>query len=194
MSIDLLDGQDFSQADLEISSRLQEDSTLMRSILINQALAGAWGWSEDEAVGKVVNFNGRRSLIKGVIQNFHFASLHQSIEALVLFPENWGRIILVKLTDGHIQNSIDKIRDTWSGIITHRPFNYHFLDEEFAEMYRFETQNARVTYVFTWLAILLACLGLFGVASYGFAQRTREIGIRKVLGSSAGAIFYLACP
>jgi putative ABC transport system permease protein len=191
MSIDLLDGQDFSQADLEISSRLQEDSTLMRSILINQALAGAWGWSEDEAVGKVVNFNGRRSLIKGVIQNFHFASLHQSIEPLVLFPENWGRIILVKLTDGHIQNSIDKIRDTWSGIITHRPFNYHFLDEEFAEMYRFETQNARVTYVFTWLAILLACLGLFGVASYGFAQRTREIGIRKVLGSSAGAIFTL---
>jgi putative ABC transport system permease protein len=58
-------------------------------------------------------------------------------------------------------------------------------------MYRFENQNARVTYVFTWLAILLACLGLFGIASYGFAQRTKEIGIRKILGSSVSGIFAL---
>jgi putative ABC transport system permease protein len=191
MEMQLVSGQDFVQADLDIHDQLDQDSTLIQSILINQALAKSWGWDEQEAVGKIVSFNGRRSTIKGVIQDFHFASLHQPIEPLVLFPENWGRFILVKLSGPGVQHTLDKISVVWSQVITHRPFSYHFLDEEFAEMYRFENQNARVTYVFTWLAILLACLGLFGVASYGFAQRTREIGIRKVLGSTVGGIFTL---
>ncbi|MCB0670150.1 MAG: ABC transporter permease, partial [Saprospiraceae bacterium] len=191
MNMELAGGQDFNQADLENYEKAGEDSTLISNILINEALSKIWGWQNEEAVGKIVSFNGRRSKIKGVVENFHFASLHEPIEPLVIFPENWGRFILVKLNPGTIQKSLDLIQNVWSSVITHRPFSYHFLDDEFAEMYRFENQNARVTYVFTWLAIFLACLGLFGVASYGFAQRTKEIGIRKVLGSSVSGIFAL---
>jgi putative ABC transport system permease protein len=191
MSIDLVAGHDFTLADVENYEKAEGDSSLVPSILINHSLAESWGWSDDEAVGKLVSFNRRRVQVKGVLNNFHFTSLHQPIEPLVLFPENWGRFLLVKLSTDNIASGLEQIKTVWSQIITHRPFNYHFLDEEFAEMYRFENQNARVTYVFTWLAILLACLGLFGVASYGFAQRTREIGIRKILGSSVPGIFAL---
>jgi putative ABC transport system permease protein len=191
MNIDLIAGNDFSQNDIEIKKQLADDSLLVQSIIINQTLSDIWGWDAAEAIGKMVRFNGRRASIKGVIKNFHFASLHQPIEALVLFPETWGRFVLLKLSGGQLDQVLDKVKESWSGLITHRPFNYHFLDDEFAEMYRFEKQNARVTYVFTWLAILLACLGLFGVASFGFAQKTKEIGIRKVLGSSVAGIFIL---
>lgn len=191
MNIDLIAGTDFNQNDIEIKKQLEKDSLLMESIIINETLSDIWGWDAEEAVGKIVQFNGRRALVKGVVKNFHFASLHQPIEPLVLFPNDWGRFVLLKLSGGPVDQVLDKVKEAWSGLITHRPFNYHFLDEQFAEMYRFEKQNARVTYVFTWLAILLACLGLFGVASFGFAQKTKEIGIRKVLGSSVGRIFIL---
>lgn len=191
MGIQLASGQDFTQADIDNYTSAGEDSTLISSILINEPLARVWGWENEEAVGKIVNFGSRRSVVKGVVKSFHFASLHEPINPLVIFPENWGRQILVRLADTDIQPALDKVSSVWSSVITHRPFNFHFLDEEFTEMYRFENQNARVTYVFTWMAIFLACIGLFGVASYGFAQRTREIGIRKVLGSSVGGIFSL---
>ncbi|MCB0687848.1 MAG: ABC transporter permease [Saprospiraceae bacterium] len=191
MSIDLAAGQDFNLADMENYEKASDDSTIISRILINEALANAWGWNDQEAVGQMISFNGKRSLVKGVVQNFHFASLHQPIEPLVIFPQNWGRQVLIRLSDGDLQQALDKVKETWSSLITHRPFSYHFIDEEFAKMYRFENQNAQVTYVFTWLAIFLACLGLFGVASFGFAQRTKEIGIRKVLGSSVSGIFGL---
>lgn len=191
MSIDLAAGKDLNQSDIDNYESAREDSTMISNILINEVLAGVWGWQNDEAVGKVVSFNGRRSMIKGVVKSFHFASLHEPIDPLVIFPENWGRFVLVKLNPGSMVESLDRVQQVWSSVISHRPFSFHFLDEEFGTMYHFENQNAKVIYVFTWLAILLACLGLFGVASYGFAQRTREIGIRKVLGSTVTGIFTL---
>ncbi|NND33918.1 MAG: FtsX-like permease family protein [Saprospiraceae bacterium] len=191
MDIKLLAGQDFSNTDLKVSDKINSDSNLIQPIIINQSLAKLWGWHEEEAIGKLISFNGNRSIVKGVIGDFHFASLHQPIEPLVIFPEIWGRFILIKLQGQGLNNTLTELGDVWASMISHRPFNYDFLDDQFQEMYRFEAQNIRVTFVFTWLAIFLACLGLFGIASFGFTQRKKEIGIRKVLGSSMVGIFTL---
>jgi putative ABC transport system permease protein len=191
MNMEILAGNDLTQMDMVNADNLEKDSTLLQTVIINEALATTWGWSNEDAVGKIINFNSKRSVVKGVVKDFHFASLHQPIEPLVIFPENWGRFILVKLKGQEINKTLDQLKTAWTSVVTHRPFSYSFLDNQYKELYRFEAQNAQVTYVFTWLAIFLACLGLFGIASYGFAQRKKEIGIRKVLGSSILSIFSL---
>jgi len=131
MSIDLMSGQDFNQADIDNYANAAEDSTLLSSILINEALATTWGWQNEEAVGQIVNFNGRRTKVKGVVKSFHFASLHKPIEPLVLFPQIMGHQILIKLKEGNITATLDKIKNVWSQTVTHRPFSYHFLHFNF---------------------------------------------------------------
>jgi putative ABC transport system permease protein len=128
--------------------------------------------------------DSRPGFVKGVIKDFHFESLHHSIRPFLLFPEWRGRELLVKLSGLHLQQTIAHLQDKWKELVPSRPFEYHFLDEQYNQLYHGEIRLGKVLDVFAVLAVLLACMGLFGLSSYAAKQRTREIGIRKVLGAT----------
>ena len=126
----------------------------------------------------------RPGFVRGVVQDFHFESLHNPIKPLVLFPGTWFNVIMVKTDGADLAGTINALAASWKEIAPHRPFEYHFLDEDFNKMYMSEMKIGRILNIFTAIAILLACLGLFGLSSYAAQQRIKEIGIRKVLGAS----------
>ena len=192
LNIQIVAGSDLSRIDVETVRRMErrEDSTSALQILINESQCASFGWSPEEAINQYVNFQ-QRAQIKGVFKDFHFASLHEPIGNLVIFPSTWGRTLLVKLDDHDLASSLSFLEDKWGQLAAHRPFSYHFLDEEFEQMYGSEKQTAQVVTTFSLLAIFLACLGLFGIATYMIMQRTKEIGIRKVLGASIGSVVFL---
>ena len=183
--IELLAGRGISQGDVELMQRIGQgvDSTSARPILINASQARALGWTPEDAVGRRVRFQGEAE-IRGVVADFHFASLHEPIGKLVIFPSAWGNSLMVKLDGEEMASTLAFLEDRWTSIVSHRPFSYHFLDEEFDQMYGAEIRMTRMAGAFAGVAILLACLGLFGLASFSIVQRTKEIGIRKVLGAT----------
>ncbi|MCB0597964.1 MAG: ABC transporter permease [Lewinellaceae bacterium] len=191
--IGLAAGKGISAADMALAAQLDSgsDTSSALPILINEAQARAFNWAPEEAVRQFVNFNGKRVQIKGVVKDFHFASLHEPIGNLVLFPTSWGNSILVKLDGRDLPGALHFMEKKWERLAPHRPFAYHFLDEEFGRMYANEWQTARLVTTFSWLAILLACLALFGVSSYSIIQRSREVSIRKVLGASMTSLIGL---
>lgn len=194
MEIPLLAGENLNRSAIEAEANYSYDSEAeppVRPILVNEQQAADFGWSPEEAVGQFVHFQGRRCQISGVVQDFHFSSLHESINRLVLFPSNWGNVLLVKLSGKEVRQAIDRIDEKWASLVPHRPFSYHFLDDEFAKLYASETRTAGLVTTFSILAIFLACMSLFGLASFNIVKRTKEIGIRKVLGASVAGIVAL---
>jgi putative ABC transport system permease protein len=117
--------------------------------------------------------------------------MQQTIKALVLFPEDWGRVLMVKLSGQHLPQTVAFLESKWKTLAPTRPFEYHFLDEDFNKLYSSELRLGSILNLFAGVAILLACLGLFGLSSYATQQRTKEIGIRKVLGASVASLWVL---
>lgn len=183
--IDVVAGRGFSESDVELARRIDQgrDSTSALPILINQSQVRSFGWTPEEAIGRRVHFQGE-SEIRGVVEDFHFASLHEPIGELVIFPTTSGNSLMVKVDGENLASTLAFLEDRWTSIVPHRPFTSHFLDEEFDQMYGTEIRMAQVGGAFSGVAILLACLGLFGLASFTIVQRTKEIGIRKVLGAT----------
>jgi len=191
--IELAAGSGISRADVEVAARLDSgsDTSSTMPVLINEAQARAFGWAPEEAALQFVNFNEKRVQIKGVVKDFHFASLHEPIGNLVIFPTSWGNTLMAKLDGRDLPGTLQFMENKWGQLAPHRPFAFHFLDEEFGQMYANEWQTAKLVTTFSWLAILLACLALFGVSSYSIIQRSREVSIRKVMGASMGSIIGL---
>jgi len=133
----------------------------------------------------------RSGVVKGVIKDFHFESLHQPINPLVLFPEIRGRLLLVKVSGLNLSQTISFMEDKWKLLIPYTPFEYRFLDDDYAKLYRAELQLGIVMNLFAGIAIILACLGLFGLSAYVVQQRVKEISIRKILGASLYSIVSL---
>jgi putative ABC transport system permease protein len=117
--------------------------------------------------------------------------MHQVIKPLVLFPEIRGKELLIKTTGNDLAGTIEFLETKWKQLIPYMPFEYRFLDDDYTKLYRSEHQLGKIMSFFTSLSILLACLGLFGLTSYIVQQRTKEIGIRKVLGASISGIMIL---
>ena len=163
--------------------------------LINEAALKRIGWQKDEAIGRWVNLHGgRRGELVGITKNFHFASLHSAIEPLAMFlsPKSYDYdYLLVKLNTSDIRHTVNLIEQTWEKMVFHRPFEYTFVDQEFEALYRSEDRLSQIFILFTGLAVLIACLGLLGLISFTAEQRTKEIGIRKVLGASVSSIVVL---
>ena len=193
MNIEMAAGDDLDRQDVELARRQQKrlDTVSMFPILINEKQAKLFNWTPEEAVNKLVNFNGRESRIKGVVKDFHFTSMHEPIGNLVLFPDTWGQVLLLKLGGNNVQSTLGFLENSYKTLVPHRPFAWHFLDEELEKLYRSEIRTSRLISTFSALAIFLACLGLFGLASHSIAQRTKEIGIRKVLGASLASVLTL---
>ena len=163
-----------------------------RNIVINESARRVLGWDSPEAaIDRQVRFgNGSVSTVIGVIGDFHFRSLHLSIEPLVLFLGG-GLHMAVRLHPENTAQTLDFIESQWSRFFPDFPFAYSFLDENIDRLYRSEIRIGYVFGVFAMVAVLLACLGLFALVSFTVEQRTREIGVRKALGASVGQMLAL---
>ncbi|MDP9081484.1 MAG: ABC transporter permease [Bacteroidota bacterium] len=164
------------------------DST--KSFVVNETTVKNLGYtSAKDAVGKTFNQWGRKGIIIGVVQDFHFESLQQNVKPLNLRinPHNLG-VFTLKIKGGDIPNTLKAVEAKWKVLIPQRPYSYYFLDQNFNKQYATEDRFGKLFMYFAVLAIMISCLGLLGLASYSTLQRTREIGIRKVLGATVPGI------
>jgi len=174
MGIELLEGRSFSK---EFST---DTST---AFMVNEEVVRIMG--VESVVNKRFSFMDIDGTIIGVMKNHHFQSVSENIEPLAIYsrPQNVNYIV-VRLQSDDIQKGIDFVRSTWETIIPNYPFDYRFVDEVLDQMYQGWERLSTLLKYFAFLAILIACLGLFGLASFTAEQRTKEIGVRKVLGAS----------
>ncbi|MEX8548717.1 MAG: ABC transporter permease [Mucilaginibacter sp.] len=174
------------------SSAFQTDTT--DAVLINKTAAAKLGWTPQQAIGKWI-FNtvrdSKKRRVVGVIDDFNFKSLKEDIDALVISPATDRRQILVKLKPGNLQAGIAMVKNAYNKAAPAYPLEYKFLDQQFDELYQKDIRQQTILSVFAGLAIFVACLGLFGLASFTATKRTKEIGVRKVLGSSVQNIVFL---
>lgn len=178
LQIPVIAGRNFSRDYLT-------DST--QAMVINEAAAKSYGYSNPaDAIGKKFAQWDRQGTIIGVVKDFNFRSLHTGVEPLTLrygMPGSLNRII-VAIKAGHMNSTISALEKTWKRVAPQRPFLYHFLDQSFNQQYESDQHFGYLFSLFSCLAILIACLGLFGLATFTAQQRIKEIGIRKVLGAS----------
>ncbi len=173
----------------------RDDTT---AVIINEATAKALQWGEDP-LGKKINIDfdidgtgGHDLKVIGVVKDFHFTSLHNKVEPMILYiPQFPLNILSVRLREGSGENTIDFIKSKWESFNNNRPFDYFFLDENFDNKYSSEAKLGKVFATFAILSIVIALMGLIGLSSFVTAQRTKEIGIRKVLGASVEGILGL---
>jgi putative ABC transport system permease protein len=133
----------------------------------------------------------KKGKIVGVVEDFHYASLHNEVEPIMIhYLQPYFRFLSVKINTDDVKTVIDRIEDEWAVAFPGKPFDYFFLDAHYDNLYKSENNLKTIVTFFTALAILIACLGLFGLAAYITEQRTKEIGIRKVLGASSGRIIF----
>lgn len=163
------------------------------AMILNEAAVKMFGYrSPQDAVGRDFNQWGRTGKIIGVTKDFHFKSLQEEIKPLSMRIEPDGcSLVTIKVSAEHLPATIRAIENKWNTLIPARPFSYLFLDEFFNEQYKSEQRFGKLFLNFAILAIIISCLGLLGLASYSTMQRTREIGIRKVLGATVPNIVHL---
>ncbi len=157
--------------------------SLKDGYVINETLANLLGWKNP--LGKFINRNGPHQII-GVVQDFNFASLHDKIEPLIITNnpyDNFYAVLTVKYLTDQPLNLTDKTKQIWTGLISNTPFNYWFLDEAFDTVYKSEKRFQQIFFYFSALSILLSLAGIFGLVLLMLKQRTKELGIRKVLGA-----------
>ena len=160
--------------------------------LLNEATVRRLGWTPQEAVGRSVRVDDRHGTVRGVVQDFHFQSMRDAIEPLAVWYEPDAVFNLaVRLAPGPPRAAMDDLARVWGQFASHRPFAYRFLDDVYDGLYRSEQQLGHVVTVCAGLALFLACLGLFGLAAFTAQQRTREVGVRKVLGASVASLIAL---
>jgi putative ABC transport system permease protein len=159
------------------------------AMIINETAARAFGWSTADAIGKTIvrqNSDKGRDIpfhVVGVVKDFNFKSLHEFITPLLMtFQPEGGLIFKIKTTD--VPGLLAKMKKEWDGFKTDEPFTYAFMDDLYNKTYSAEQKTGTILNIFSMLTIFVACLGLFGLATYTAEQRTKEIGIRKVLGAS----------
>ena len=165
-----------------------------QSMVINEAAARLYGYARPaDAVGKKFDQWGRKGTIIGVVKDFNFRSLHQAVEPLTLrygYPVNLNRIT-VAIKGDNIPVTLSHMKKVWDQLAPQRPLLYHFLDASFSAQYETDLDFGQLFTFFSCLAIFIACLGLFGLSTFMAQQRVKEIGIRKVLGSSVSGIIML---
>lgn len=165
-------------------------SDTTQAMILNEAGVKMLGYHRpQDAIGRDFDQWGRKGKIIGVVKDFHYSSLQQVIRPLSMRIEPGGcDQISVKVSGGNLKGTIAAIETSWHKIIPYRPFSYFFVDEMFDRQYRAEDRFGKLFLYFSVLAIFISCLGLLGLASYSTLQRTKEIGVRKVLGASVGGI------
>ena len=185
MGLEIIAGRDFNRA-------FGTDST---AIIINETALKLFGVEPEEALGmRITSYVGEENIsfstVIGVVKNFHFRSLRDNIGALSMSLGDYANGMAIKLSAGDFTTTIAQIEDIWKQVAPGQPFSYNFMDEAFNNTYQAELRLGKIFIVFTILSLLIACLGLFGLAIFNAEKRTKEIGVRKVLGASVGQISY----
>jgi putative ABC transport system permease protein len=165
-----------------------------KAVILNENAAKLLGFKDAASAinQKILRGGVDTANIVGVTSNFHQLGLQKTIDPMIIVPRpNSARFYSVKIGQGKEQQTIASLRETWNRYFPKDPFDYFFLDESFGRQYNADILFGKVFGVFAFLAILIACFGLLGLSAYNVLQRTKEIGIRKVLGASAQSILML---
>ncbi|HBK89004.1 MAG: FtsX-like permease family protein [Cyclobacteriaceae bacterium] len=173
------------------SKNIPTDDSL--SFIINETAARKIGWtSPGEGVDKDFLYGGVRGKLIGVVKDFHFESLHQEIAPMIFFIRSGNyNVTSVKLNGAQTQEALAHLERVWKDFLPLRPFDYQFLNDRYQRLYLDEQKQGQLFTVFSGLAIFIACLGLFGLATFNTLQRIKEIGVRKVLGATVPHILML---
>ncbi|WP_158827408.1 ABC transporter permease [Mucilaginibacter lacusdianchii] len=168
-------------------------TTDSNNYVLNVSATKALGWQNPgDAIGQNLNYGGVSGKIIGVVNDFHFESLHQQIAPLLMrmpnFAHNNYHWVAVKVSGQNVKQVMNTIQQTWEKYQPEKPFTYNFLDERFNMLYHTEQQEGQLFTIFSCIAIFIACLGLFGLSAFTISQRVKEIGVRKVLGASVRQI------
>lgn len=177
MGLHVVEGRAFN-------SQIVTDST---AIIVNESAVKTFGWSNP--IGKQLRpINGAVFTVIGVVEDFHFESLHQNIGPLALFASDLAAqptgLMLVKVSTSDLSNTLASIESTWNEFVQERSVQLSFVDQEFGALYEAEEQSGQLFSAFAVLAIVIACLGAFGLAAFLATERRKEIGVRKVLGAT----------
>lgn len=187
IGLTVLAGENFTE--LDVSRNAASDSSLEFPVILNESALRQLGWSPEEAIGKKVSYGGSMAYVKAVVGDFYFNSLHHKVEPLGIFIDPaQANVLLVRIPAGNPAAHLAALEASWKKMVPDRPFNYKFVDQEYAQMYRSEERVGAIFGLFSGIAIFIACMGLFGLVSYVALRRTREISIRKVLGASQGEV------
>jgi putative ABC transport system permease protein len=160
------------------------------AFLINETAVKDFGWTPEQAIGKKISGRGKGKVV-GVVKDFHYRSLHAQVEPLLLVLTTYASRISVRLDNGNLPQIVNRVQQKWTELAPHLPFDYSFLDANLDRQYKADQQLGKVASVFTGLAIFIGCLGLLGLTSFAVERRTKEIGIRKVLGASVSNVVIL---
>lgn len=191
MGIEMLEGRDFLP---EFPADIITETDTLGGFLVNEEVVKIMNTDYKSAIGARFDFMGAKGQIVGVMKNFHYGSVKNKIEplAFALAPD-YIDFLVVRLSPGNVSEKLSSLEDAWGNVVSNYPFEYKFLDEDFDKMYRSEERMVALLKIFALVAIAIACLGLFGLASFTAEQKTKEVGIRKVLGASEINLVYLLC-
>lgn len=183
LEIKIVEGRDFRQ---------DMPSDTLTGVVVNETLAKRMAWSEP--IGKKVELgdgNAINARVIGVMADYHQTGMYNEIESLMLVYRELNNIVYVKLSGNNMEQTLSFIESTWKEVLPDQPYSYSFLKERFNRQFEADEKRGLIFTIFTILAILIACLGLYGLASYMVEQRTKEVGIRKVFGASEGVVVRL---
>lgn len=179
LGIQLLAGRNFDP------TKIKPDSTV-NEFLVNEAFLRHYKLKPEEAIGKktILGLTGEGT-ITGIVKDFHISSMHSAIQPVVIFNQpRFFSSLLLRVGPGKLSSVLKNVEHAWQNAVPMRPFSYSFLDEEYDAMYRTEQRLGMLMSIFCSIAILITCMGLTGLMTFMVVQRTKEIGIRKVLGAS----------
>jgi putative ABC transport system permease protein len=191
LRMQLVAGRDFLESDFAMMDTANNNANYHQPYIINETLARKIGWSPQQAIGRAVE-NRATGPVVGVVKDFNFSSLRQPIGPLLIFlGRDFSRTFMVRIQGNEMQSTLGRLEMVWKERVPDRPFNYHFLSDDYNQLYLQDQRSSALFRVASGCAILLASLGLFGLAAFTTVRRTKEIGIRRVLGASVRSITFL---
>lgn len=191
MKMQLVAGRDFQLSDFAMMDTANNNVNFRQPFLINETLAKKIGWNANDAINKTIN-KGDPGPVLGVVKDFNFSSLHDAIGPMVIFlSRDLTRDFMIRINGNDMQATVQRLETLWKQRVPDRPFTYHFLDDDYNKLYLSEQRTASLFTVAAAIAIVLASLGLFALAAFTTVQRTKEIGIRRILGADTKGITIL---
>ncbi len=199
MRLSYIDNDYLETLGLEViaGGEMSPSNTEEYEFILNESAASFFGWTPEGAIGERMKiWNSEWGTIVGVVKDFHFSSLHEKIQPLVLYnsenPKEFGlNNLMLRVVSDDFEQTLLEVENIWTGIMTHKPFEYQFLADKLDSSYQKEQHLSELIGIFSLLAIFIGCLGLFGLVSYTTHQRSKEIGIRKVMGASVSNIIMI---